>query len=61
LFLLSTLKELQLATLNVFPLVILFSAHVSAVVIVLSDSLCERIGKWGTCLILKEDGLLVRA
>jgi hypothetical protein len=43
-----TLKELQLATLNILPLFTLYTAHVSALVIVLSDSPCERIGKWDT-------------
>jgi hypothetical protein len=32
----------------------LCSARVSALVIVLSDSQCERIGKWETCPILKQ-------
>jgi hypothetical protein len=45
-FVLATLKELQLATLCI--------ARVSALEIVLSDSLCERIRKWETYLILKE-------
>jgi hypothetical protein len=58
LFVLVILKELQLATLNVLPLVYC-SAHVSALVIILSDSSCERIGKWETCPILKEDRTLV--
>jgi hypothetical protein len=43
---LATLKELQLAALNILPLFTLCTAHVSAVVILLSDSPCERIGKW---------------
>jgi hypothetical protein len=38
-----------------FCMFTLCSACVSALVIVLSDSLCERIRKWETCLILKED------
>jgi hypothetical protein len=38
-----------------FHLFTLCSAYVSALVIVLSDSLCERIRKWETYLILKED------
>jgi hypothetical protein len=42
---LATLKELQLAMLNV-NLFTLCSAHVSALVVVLSDSPCERIRKW---------------
>jgi hypothetical protein len=55
---LSTLNELRLATLNVlFRLFPLCSAHVSALVIVLSGSPCERIGKWETCPILKENRL----
>jgi hypothetical protein len=33
---------------------------VSVLVIELSDSPCERIGKWETSPILKEDRLLVR-
>jgi hypothetical protein len=57
---LGTLKELQLATLNVLPLFTLCSARVSALVIVLSDSTCERIGKWETCPFLKEDRSLER-
>jgi hypothetical protein len=43
-FVLATLKELQLATLNVLPFVYTL-AHISVLVIVLNDSLCERIGK----------------
>jgi hypothetical protein len=39
-----------------FHLFTIHSAHVSALVIVLSDSPCERIRKWETCLILKEVG-----
>jgi hypothetical protein len=54
LFLLAALKECQLARLNVLPLFTLCSARVSELVIVLSDNPCERIGKWETCLILKE-------
>jgi hypothetical protein len=38
-----------------FCLLTLRSARVSILVIVLSDTLHERIGKWKTCLILKED------
>jgi hypothetical protein len=38
-----------------FHLFTLCSACVSALVIVLSDNPCERIGKWETSLILKED------
>jgi hypothetical protein len=56
-FVLPTLKELQLATLQLFTLC---SASFSALVIVLSDSPCERIGKWETCPILKEVRWLVR-
>jgi hypothetical protein len=41
-------------------LFILYSAHVSAIVIVLSEGQCERIDKWETCPILKEARLLVR-
>jgi hypothetical protein len=52
LFVLATLKELQLATLNVLCLFTLCSACVSALMIVLNDSPCERIGKWETCPIL---------
>jgi hypothetical protein len=37
-----------------FPLFTLCSGRVCVLVIVLSDSLCERIGKWETCPILKE-------
>jgi hypothetical protein len=35
------------------------SARVSALMVVLSESPCERIGKWKTCLILKENRSLV--
>jgi hypothetical protein len=42
-----------------YRLFTLCSAYVSALVIVLSDNQCERIGKWETCLILKEDKWLV--
>jgi hypothetical protein len=45
---LATLKELQLATLNVLLFVYTCSDHVSALVIVLSDSPCESTGKWET-------------
>jgi hypothetical protein len=54
LFVLATLKELQLGTLNIHVFT-LCSARVSASVIMLSDSSCERITKWETCPILKED------
>jgi hypothetical protein len=37
-----------------FRLFTLCSAPVSAIVIVLSESPCERIGKWETCPILKK-------
>jgi hypothetical protein len=43
-----------------FRLFTICSARVSALVIVLSDSLYERIGKLETCPILKEDKSLVR-
>jgi hypothetical protein len=58
-FVLSTLKEL--GTMNdVLPhLFTLCSAHVSALVIVLSNSPGERIAKCDICPILKEDGELV--
>jgi hypothetical protein len=57
---LATLRKLQLATLIFFfRLFTLCNARVSILVIVLSDSLCERIGKWETCPILKEDRSLV--
>jgi hypothetical protein len=36
-----------------FRLFTLCSARVSALMIVVNDSLCERIRKWETCLILK--------
>jgi hypothetical protein len=36
------------------------SAYFSALLIVLSDSPCERIGKLETYLVLKEDRMLVR-
>jgi hypothetical protein len=42
-----------------FSFFTLCSARVSELVIVLSDSPCERIGKWETCPILKEDRSLV--
>jgi hypothetical protein len=56
-FVLATLKELQLAPLNVpVPFVyVICSARVSALVIVLTDSPCERIRKWETFSIVKED------
>jgi hypothetical protein len=54
-FELATLQKLQSATINVFRLFTLCSARVTAVVILLSDIPCERIGKWETCSILKED------
>jgi hypothetical protein len=58
---LVTLKEIRLATLNVFfSLFTLYSARVRPLVIVLSDSPCERIGKVETCPFLKEDRSLVR-
>jgi hypothetical protein len=44
-FMLATLEELQLVTLNVFRLCTICSARVSASVIVLSKSPCEGIGK----------------
>jgi hypothetical protein len=43
-----------------FRLFKLYRARVTALVIVLSDSLCERIRKWETCPILKEDRSLLR-
>jgi hypothetical protein len=56
LLVLTTLKEFQLVTLNVFfPLFTFCSAHISALVIVLADIPCQRIGKWEICLVLKED------
>jgi hypothetical protein len=54
-FVWATLRELQLATLNVLPFVLHCNARVSALVIVLSDSPCESTLKWETCPILKED------
>jgi hypothetical protein len=51
-FVLATLKELRLATLNVLPF-LYSNARVSALVNVLIGSLCERIAKWETCPILK--------
>jgi hypothetical protein len=52
----DNMKELQLAALNVLlPFIDTCSARVSALVIVLSDSPCERSGQLETCLILKED------
>jgi hypothetical protein len=52
LLVLATLKELSWQHFHLFTL---YSACISALVIVLSDSLCERIRKWETCLVLKED------
>jgi hypothetical protein len=43
-----------------FRLHTLCSARVSALMIVFSDSPCERMGKLDTFPILKEDGFLVR-
>jgi hypothetical protein len=65
---LATLKQLPLATLNVILLLFLYSlsrlsACVSLLVILvmmLSDSPCERTRKWETCPILKEDRSLMR-
>jgi hypothetical protein len=57
---LATLKELQLAIVNILLLFTLCSARASALVIILSDSTYERIGKWENCPILKEDIPLVR-
>jgi hypothetical protein len=61
LFALATPKEIHLANTEAFsfPLFTLCSARVSSLVIVLSDSPCERIGKWETFLFLKEDRSLV--
>jgi hypothetical protein len=42
-----------------FRLFPLCGASVNALVIVLSDSPCEKIEKWETCPILKEDRTLV--
>jgi hypothetical protein len=55
---LVTLKELQMATLHGLPLFIFCSALVSALVIMLIASPCERIGKREHFPILKEDGSL---
>jgi hypothetical protein len=52
-FVLATLIELQLETQNVLPMFTFCSACVSALVMALSDSPCERIGKWETCPIWK--------
>jgi hypothetical protein len=60
LFTLATLKELQLAALKVLPFVTLCSVRVSALLIVLSYSLCEIIEKWANCTILKEDRFCAR-
>jgi hypothetical protein len=57
-FLLATLKELQFGNTDC-PSICLHSV-VLVLVIVLNDRPCERIGKWETCPILKEEGLLVR-
>jgi hypothetical protein len=57
---LATLKNLCWQHGMFFHLFTPCSACVSALVIVLSDNLCERIGKWETCLTLKEDRSLVR-
>jgi hypothetical protein len=42
------------------PFFFICSPRVNASAIVLSESLCERIGKWGTWPILKEERSLVR-
>jgi hypothetical protein len=42
-----------------FRLFTLCSARVSAVVIVLSNSPCERIGNWETCPILKREKIII--
>jgi hypothetical protein len=39
----------------------LCNAHVSALVIVLSNSPCEGTGRWETCSILKEDRQIIGA
>jgi hypothetical protein len=57
---LAILKEPQLATLMFVRLFVLCSARVSALVIMLSGSPCERIGKWEPCPILKKVRSLVR-
>jgi hypothetical protein len=51
LFVFITLKEIQLATLNVLPFIY---TRDSALVIVLSDSPCDRIGKLKCWPILKD-------
>jgi hypothetical protein len=43
----------------VFRLFTSCCARVSALMIVLSERTCERIGKWETCPILKEDKSLL--
>jgi hypothetical protein len=47
-FVLITFKVLQLAILNVilFVYILLCSCQCQCIMIVYSDSLCERIGKW---------------
>jgi hypothetical protein len=57
---LSALKEHQWAPLNVLCLFTLCSSHVSALVVVLSDSPYERIRQQEACPILKEDRSLVQ-
>jgi hypothetical protein len=59
-FVLATLKELHLATLNVL-LPFVCTMHCSCqYIFVLDNSTCERIGKWETCPILKDDRSLAR-
>jgi hypothetical protein len=59
-FMKVTLKELNFTILNVLhPLFTLCNARVSALVIVLSDSPRERIGKLETSPIVKDDRSLV--
>jgi hypothetical protein len=58
---LLTLKELRLAILNsLLKCFALCSARVCALVVMLSDSPCERIEKWKTCPVVKQDRSLVR-
>jgi hypothetical protein len=59
-FVLAKLIEHSWQHWKFFRLFALCNARVSALVIVLSDSPCEGIGKLDTCLILKEDRWLVR-
>jgi hypothetical protein len=60
-FVLAILKELQLATLNIFvQFVYTLWCSYQWTSDCVGDSPCEKIGKWETCPILKGDRLFVR-